>query len=152
LHDLDLTRMIAIQISPQILLVQQNDYLLIDKITSSINNTIPAWKNQMVLALGLAHTKSAIKVQREVTEATNEILRKNADMLKQSSVEAAAESERSIVDIETLKYTNESLISTLTEIEQIHVEGKKNREAAEVELRVIEGQLKEKMTEIAQQI
>ena len=148
LHDLELTRAISMQMAPQIRLVQQNNSVMIDKIQSSIVNTIPLWKNQMVLALGLAHSKDAIEAQRQVTDITNDLLRKNADTLKQSTIEAARESERGIVDIETLKHTNESLISTLDEVLTIQQEGRQKRQDAEVELRKIETDLKNKLLEI----
>lgn len=145
LHDLELTRVIAIQMAPQIRLVQNNDTLMSDKIQSTIVNTIPLWKSQMVIALGIAHSEQAAKVQREVTDLTNEMLKKNADRLKTASVNVAKESERGIVDIETLKTTNEQLISTLDEVLKIQVEGRQKRREAEVELRKIEGDLKDKL-------
>ena len=147
LHDLDLTRTICIQMAPQIRLVQNNNSIMIDKIQSSIVNTIPLWKNQMVLTLGLAHSQNAIAAQRQVTDITNELLRKNADTLKTGTVAAAKESERGIVDIETLQYTNESLISTLDEVLEIQREGREKRREAEVELRRIEDELKNKLLE-----
>ncbi|MCL2161638.1 MAG: toxic anion resistance protein [Betaproteobacteria bacterium] len=148
LHDLELTRNICIQMAPQIRLVQANDSVMIEKIQSSIVNTIPLWKNQMVLALGLAHSTQAIQAQRAVTDITNELLRKNADALKTSSIEAAKESERGIVDIETLKYTNQSLINTLDEVLHIQQDGRDKRRAAEHELVKIESELKTKLLEI----
>ncbi len=148
LHDLELTRNICIQMGPQIRLVQSNNSMMVEKIQSSLVNTIPLWKNQMVLALGLAHSKSAIEAQRAVTDITNQLLRKNADTLKTSTVEAARESERGIVDIETLKHTNESLIQTLDEVLKIQQEGRAKRQAAEVELSRIEEQLKAKLLEV----
>jgi len=148
LHDLELTRTISIQMAPQIRLVQNNNSVMIDKIQSSIVNTIPLWKNQMVLSLGLAHSKNAIEAQRQVTDITNQLLRKNADTLKQSTVETARESERGIVDIETLQYTNQSLISTLDEVLQIQQEGRDKRFLAEAELRRIEDELKNKLLEV----
>ncbi|MDL2233206.1 toxic anion resistance protein [Ruminococcaceae bacterium OttesenSCG-928-L11] len=148
LHDLELTRNICIQMGPQIRLVQANDSVMIEKIQSSISNTIPLWKNQMVLSLGLAHSERAIQAQRQVTDITNELLRKNADILKTSTVEAARESERGIVDIETLKHTNQSLIETLDEVLRIQQEGRDKRRTAEGELQRIEEELKSKLLEI----
>ncbi|MGI6403478.1 MAG: toxic anion resistance protein [Oscillospiraceae bacterium] len=148
LHDLELTRNICIQMGPQIRLVQSNNSIMVEKIQSSLVNTIPLWKNQMVLALGLAHSKSAIEAQRAVTDVTNQLLRKNADTLKASTIETARESERGIVDIETLQHTNESLIQTLDEVLQIQQEGRAKRRAAEVELSRIEEQLKTKLLEV----
>lgn len=148
IHDLDLTRNICIQMGPQIRLVQGNDSMMIEKIQSSIVNTIPLWKNQMVLTLGLAHSKSAIESQRKVTDLTNELLRKNADTLKISTIEAAKESERGIVDIETLKHTNQALIATLDEVMKIQSEGRAKRREAEAELSAIESELKIKLLEI----
>ncbi len=148
LHDLELTRMISIQTAPQIRLVQSSDTLMSEKIQSTIVNTIPLWKSQMVLALGVTHSEQAAKAQREVTNMTNELLRKNAATLKMATVEAAKESERGIVDIETLKTTNESLISTLDEVMRIQTEGHQKRQAAEVELNRIETELKAKLLEI----
>ena len=145
LHDLELTKMISLQMAPQIRLIQNNDSLMAEKIRSTLINTIPLWKNQMVLSLGVAHATEAAKVQRQVTDMTNELLSKNADILKTSSIETAKESERGIVDIETLKATNESLISTLDEILNIQTEGRQKRREAEIELRNIENQLKEKL-------
>ena len=131
--------------APQIRLIQNNDSLMSEKIQSTIVNTIPLWKSQIVLALGVAHSTNAAKVQREVTDMTNELLRKNAEILKTSTIETAKESERGIIDIETLKITNESLISTLDEILHIQTEGRQKRREAEVELRNIENQLKNKL-------
>ena len=148
LHDLELTRMISIQTAPQIRLVQSSDTLMSEKIQSTIVNTIPLWKSQMVLALGVTHSQQAAKAQREVTNMTNELLRKNAATLKMATVEAAKESERGIVDIETLKTTNESLISTLDEVMRIQTEGHAKRKAAELELNRIENELKAKLLEI----
>lgn len=145
LHDLELTKMISLQMAPQIRLIQNNDSLMAEKIQSTLINTIPLWKNQMVLSLGVAHATEAAKVQREVTDMTNELLRKNSEILKTSTMETAKESERGIVDIETLKATNESLISTLDEILNIQTEGRQKRREAEIELRNIENQLKEKL-------
>lgn len=148
LHDLDLTRMISIQMGPQIRLIQNNDTLMVDKIQSTLVNTIPLWKSQMVLALGVTHSKQAAEAQRGVTELTNQMLRKNAETLKMATVETARESERGIVDIETLRATNENLISTLDEVMQIQEEGRQKRAEAEVELRKLEGDLKQKLLSI----
>lgn len=149
IHDLELTRMISVQMAPQIRLVQNNDTTMSEKIQSTIVNTIPLWKSQMVLALGIAHSEQAVRAQREVTDMTNELLRKNAEALKMATVETARESERGIVDIETLKYTNESLISTLDEVLQIQMEGRQKRIEAEEELAKIEGELKAKLLQYA---
>lgn len=148
LHDLELTRTISVQMAPQIRLIQNNDAVMSEKIQSTINNTIPLWKNQMVLALGLAHSKEALETQRAVTDMTNELLKKNADMLKQGTVDIAQESERGIVDIETIAYTNQQLISTLDEVLRIQDEGRAKRKAAETELIRIETELKNKLLEI----
>jgi len=148
LHDLDLTRTVSIQMGPQIRLVQSTNSILVEKIQTSLMNTIPLWKNQMVLTLGLAHSQNALKAQRQVTDITNDLLRKNADTLKVNTIEAAKESERGIVDIETLKHTNESLISTLDEVLQIQSEGRMKRREAESELQRIEGELKSKLLEL----
>lgn len=145
LHDLELTRMISIQMAPQIRLVQGNDTLMADKIQTTLVNTIPLWKSQMVLALGVAHSGQAARAQREVSDMTNELLRKNAATLKMATIETAKESERGIVDIDTLKQTNESLISTLDEVLKIQEEGRTKRREAEVELNRIEGELKKKL-------
>ncbi|MEW9079985.1 toxic anion resistance protein [Terrisporobacter glycolicus] len=145
IHDLELTKMISLQMAPQIRLIQNNDTLMSEKIQSTIINTIPLWKSQIVLALGVAHATDAARVQREVTDMTNELLRKNAEILKTSTIETAKESERGIVDIETLRATNESLISTLDEILNIQTEGREKRREAEAELRNIENQLKNKL-------
>lgn len=148
LHDLELTRMISIQMGPQIRLVQNNDQLMAEKIQSTIVNTIPLWKNQMVLALGVNHANEAMQAQREVTNMTNELLRKNADTLKQATIDVAKESERGIVEIETLKHTNEQLISTFDEVLAIQKEGREKRQAAEAELRKMEGELRNKLLEV----
>lgn len=145
LHDLELTRMISIQMAPQIRLVQSNDTLMSEKIQSTLVNTIPLWKSQMVLALGVTHSEQAAKAQREVTDMTNELLKKNAETLKTATIDVAKESERGIVDIETLKQTNESLITTLDEVLKIQTEGREKRREAEAELGRIEGELKEKL-------
>lgn len=149
LYDLELTRNVSIQMAPQIRLVQGNDAMMAEKIQSSIVNTIPLWKSQMVLALGLANSQQAIEAQRAVTDMTNELLKKNAAALKQGTIEAARESERGIVDIETLQQTNRSLIETLDEVIKIQAEGRDKRAAAEVELGKIEGELKQKLLEIS---
>lgn len=149
LHDLELTRMISLQMGPQTRMLQNNDTLMIEKIQSSLVNTIPLWKSQMVLALGLAHSQQAIEAQRAVTDMTNELLKKNAATLKQGTIAAAKESERGIVDIETLQQTNRSLIETLDEVVKIQNEGREKRAAAETELGRIEGELKAKLLEIA---
>ena len=149
LYDLELTRNISVQMSPQIRLIQSNDTMMAEKIQTSIVNTIPLWKSQMVLALGLAHSQQAIDAQRAVTDMTNELLKKNAAALKQGTIEAARESERGIVDIETLQQTNRSLIETLDEVVKIQTEGRAKRVAAEAELGRIEGELKAKLLEMA---
>ena len=148
LHDLELTRTISIQLAPQIRLIQNGDTLMAEKIQSTVNNTIPLWKNQMVLALGLAHSQAAVEAQREVSNLTNELLKKNAEALKTGSVEIAKESERSIVDIETVRHTNEQLITTLDEVLRIQDEGRTKRLAAENEMIKIETELKNKLLEI----
>ena len=148
IHDLELTRMISIQTAPQIRLVQNNDTLMVEKIQSTIVNTIPLWKSQMVLALGVEHSSQAAAAQRQVTDMTNELLRKNAEKLKMATVETARESERGIVDMETLKATNESLISTLDEVMNIQKEGRQKRQEAEAELRNMEQELKTKLLQI----
>ena len=150
LYDLELTRNVSIQMGPQIRLIQSNDTMMAEKIQTTIVNTIPLWKSQMVLALGLAHSQQAIEAQRAVTDMTNELLKKNAATLKQGTIAAAKESERGIVDIETLQQTNRSLIETLDEVVKIQAEGKQKRAAAEAELGRIEGELKAKLLEIAQ--
>ena len=147
IHDLELTRMISIQTAPQIRLVQNNDTLMAEKIQSTIVNTIPLWKSQMVLALGVEHSTQAAQAQRQVTDMTNELLRKNAEKLKMATVDTARESERGIVDMETLKATNESLISTLDEVMNIQREGRQKRQEAEAELRTMEQELKNKLLE-----
>ena len=148
IHDLELTRMISIQTAPQIRHVQNNDTLMVEKIQSTIVNTIPLWKSQMVLALGVEHSTQAAEAQRKVTDMTNELLRKNAEKLKMATVETAKESERGIVDMETLKATNESLISTLDEVMNIQREGRQKRREAEAELQNMEQELKNKLLEI----
>lgn len=148
IHDLELTRMISIQTAPQIRLVQGNDTLMVEKIQSTIVNTVPLWKSQMVLALGVEHSAQAAAAQREVTDMTNELLRKNAQKLKMATVETAKESERGIVDMETLKMTNESLISTLDEVMQIQQTGRQKRREAEQEMMRLEGELKAKLLQM----
>ena len=148
LHDLELTRMISIQMGPQTRLLQNNDTLMVEKIQSSLVNTIPLWKSQMVLALGMEHSRQATAAQSAVTNMTNDLLKKNADMLKMGTVAVAKESERSIVDIETLQHTNQQLISTLDEVLTIQREGAAKRREAEVELSKIEGELKQKLMEL----
>ena len=148
IHDLELTRTISIQPAPQIRLVQGNDTLMVEKIQSTIVNTIPLWKSQMVLALGVEHSAQAAAAQREVTDMTNQLLRKNAEKLKMATVETAKESERGIVDIETLKMTNESLISTLDEVMHIQQEGRQKRREAEQEMMRLEGELKQKLLQV----
>ena len=148
LHDLELTRMISIQMAPQIRLVQNNNILMTEKIQSSLVNTIPLWKSQMVLALGISHSKKAMQAQREVTDMTNTLLKKNADTLKQATIQTAIETERGIVDIETLQHTNEQLISTLDEVLKIQEEGRVKRAEAQQELLRIEEQLNKKLLEV----
>ena len=148
LYDLELTRNISIQMGPQIRLIQSNDTMMAEKIQTTIVNTIPLWKNQMVLALGMAHSQQAMQAERAVTDATNELLRKNAATLKQGTIDIARESERGVVDIETLKQTNQELISTLDELNKIRADGKAKRAAAEAELGRIEGELRAKLLEV----
>ena len=148
IHDLELTRMISVQMGPQTRMLQNNDTLMVEKIQSSLVNTIPLWKSQMVLALGLEHSRQATAAQTAVTNMTNELLKKNADMLKMGTIAAAKEAERSVVDIETLEHTNQQLISTLDEVMNIQRDGAAKRRAAEVELGRIEGELKQKLMEL----
>ena len=148
IHDLELTRMISIQTAPQIRLVQNSDTMMVEKIQSTVVNTIPLWKSQMVLALGVEHASQAARAQRQVTDMTNELLRKNAEVLKMASIESAKESERGIVDLETLQNTNASLISTLDEVMKIQSDGREKRRAAEIELRKMEDELKNKLLQI----
>ncbi len=148
LHDLELTRMISIQMGPQTRLLQNNDTQMLEKIQSSLVNTIPLWKSQMVLALGLEHGRQATAAQTAVTNMTNDLLKKNADMLKMGTIETAREAERSVVDIQTLQHTNEQLISTLDEVMKIQTEGAQKRKEAEAELGRIEGELKQKLLEL----
>ncbi|MDO4672809.1 MAG: toxic anion resistance protein, partial [Porphyromonadaceae bacterium] len=147
-HDLELTRAISLQMAPQIRLVQGNDTQMSEKIQSTLVNTIPLWKSQMVLAIGVENSSRAAKAQREVTDMTNELLKKNAEKLKLATIDTAKEAERGIVDIETLKATNESLISTLDEVMKIQTEGREKRRAAELELNRIEGELKQKLLQM----
>ena len=148
LHDLELTRAISMQTAPQIRMVQSNDTIMVEKIQSTVVNTIPLWKSQIVIALGVEHSIQAAEAQRQVTDVTNELLKKNAEKLKLASVETAKESERGIVDIETLKATNESLISTLDEVMKIQQEGRVKRQEAEAEMQRMENELKHKLLEI----
>lgn len=149
LHDLELTRMVSIQTAPQIRLVQSSDTMMVEKIQSTIVNTIPLWKSQMVLALGVSHAEQAAKAQREVSDMTNELLKKNAEILKTASIESAKESERGIVDMETLKNTNANLIATLDEVMKIQAEGREKRRTAEIEMKQMEEELKGKLLEIS---
>lgn len=151
ISDLDLTRTIALQTAPQIRLVQAGEVTMIEKIQTTLVNTIPLWKSQMVLALGIANSEAAVKAQTAVTDMTNELLRKNADMLQTSTTQIARESERGVVDIETLQHTNEQLIKTFDEVMQIQQEGRQKRAEAEVEIRRLEGELKQKLLEVSQQ-
>lgn len=148
-HDLELTRMISLQMAPQIRLIQENDTAMSEKIQSTLVNTIPLWKSQMVIAIGLNHSTEAAKAQREVSDMTNELLRKNAETLKTATIETAKESERGIVDIETLKHTNQQLIATLDEVMKIQSEGREKRRAAEAELTNIEDEMRQKLLEIS---
>ena len=148
LYDLELTRTISIQTAPQIRMVQGNNTMMVEKIQSTLVNTVPLWKSQMVLALGVAHSNEAVKAQREVSDMTNELLKKNAETLKMATVETARETERGIVDMETLQHTNQTLISTLDEVMQIQQDGRQKRAEAEVELRRMENELKEKLLEV----
>ena len=148
LHDLKLTRQVALQMAPQIRLLQNNDSLLVERIQSTLSNTLPLWKSQMVLALGLYHSQSALKAQTAVTNMTNELLKKNAETLKMGTIETAKEAERGIIDIETLVQTNQSLIDTINEVVRIQSEGHQKRMAAEATLHQMEGQLKSKLLEL----
>ncbi|MCF0142333.1 MAG: toxic anion resistance protein [Parasporobacterium sp.] len=150
LYDLELSRTVSMQMAPQIRLIQNSDMLMVEKITSTINNTIPLWKNQMVLALGMIHADDAMKAQREVSEVTNELLKKNAEQLRAGTTEIAAESEKGIVEIETVQYANEQLIASLDEVLQIQAEGREKRRLAEGQLATIEAELKSKLLEIEQ--
>ena len=148
LHDLELTRTVSLQMGPQTRLLQNNDTLMVEKIQTSLVNTIPLWKSQMVLSLGMEHARQATAAQSAVTEATNDLLKKNADMLKMGTIATAKEAERSVIDIETLQHTNDQLISTLDEVINIQREGAEKRKSAEVELGRIEGELKQKLMEL----
>ena len=150
IHDLELTRMVSIQTAPQIRLVQSSDTMMVEKIQSTIVNTIPLWKSQMVLALGVTHAEQAAKAQREVSDMTNELLKKNAEVLKVSAIESAKESERGIIDMETLKTTNANLISTLDEVMKIQADGREKRRVAEEEMKVMENELKKKLLELSE--
>lgn len=150
LQDLDLTRTIAMQTAPQIRLIQNNDTVMVEKIQTTLVNTIPLWKSQMVLSLGIAHSAEAAKAQRQVSDITNELLKKNAEMLHMATVETARESERGVVDLETLQKTNADLIQTLDDVMRIQMEGRQKRQAAESEMRRMEGELKRKLLEIRQ--
>ena len=151
IYDLELTRNISMQMAPQIRLIQSNDTIMAEKIQSTLVNTIPLWKNQMVIAIGLEHSQDAAKAQREVTDMTNELLKKNAEALKTASIESARESERGIVDIETLTATNQMLIETFDEVMQIQADGRAKRQAAEAELGRIETEMKDKILEISRE-
>ena len=150
LHDLELTRMVSIQTAPQIRLVQSSDTMMVEKIQSTIVNTIPLWKSQMVLALGVTHAEQAARAQREVSDMTNELLRKNAEVLKTATIESAKESERGIIDMETLKNTNANLISTLDEVMKIQADGREKRRIAEQEMQNMENELKQKLLELSE--
>ena len=150
LHDLELTRMVSIQTAPQIRLVQSSDTMMVEKIQSTIVNTIPLWKSQMVLALGVTHAEQAARAQREVSDMTNELLRKNAEVLKTATIESAKESERGIIDMETLKNTNANLISTLDEVMKIQADGREKRRIAEQEMQTMENELKQKLLELSE--
>ncbi len=152
LHDLELTRTVSLQTGPQIRLIQNNDTAMVEKIQSTLVNTIPVWKSQMLIALGISHSKEALKAQNEVSEMTNKMLKENAENLKQATIETAKESERGIVDIETLTDTNKKLIETLEEVSKIQTEGREKRAAAQVELRKIETELHNKLTDIKENI
>lgn len=149
IHDLELTHMISLQMAPQIRMVQSNDTMMSEKIQSTVVNTIPLWKSQMLLAIGINHSQQAAKAHREVTDMTNELLRKNAEVLKTATIETVKETERGIVDMETLRVTNQSLISTLDEVAKIQTEGKQRRREAEQELGRLEGELKQKLLEMS---
>ena len=148
LHDLKLTRTISLQMAPQIRLLQNNNALLVERIQSTLNNTLPLWKNQMVLAMGMEHSKQAMQAQRAVTDMTNDLLKKNAEALKMGTIETAKESERGIIDLETLKKTNQDLIDTINEVNRIQTEGRQKRREAEVTLGDMEKELKKKLLEL----
>ena len=152
IHDLKLTRMIAIQTAPQIRLIQNNDQTLVEKIQSSIMNTIPLWKNQIVIAITMLRQQNALKLQKDVTKTTNELLAKNSEMLKTSSIEIAKENERGIVEIETLKKVNEDLMITLEETIKIQQEGRARRQQAEMELKTMEEDLKKKLVDLRDRV
>lgn len=152
LHDLELTRIVSIQTGPQIRLIQNNDTLMVEKIQSTLVNTIPLWKSQMLIALGISHSKEAAKAQNEVTEMTNKMLKENAENLKQATIDTAKQSERGIVDVETLTETNKKLIETLEEVQKIQAEGREKRAAAQVELRKIETELQNKLVDVKDEI
>lgn len=145
LHDLDLTRMVSIQMAPQIRMVQSSNSIMAEKIQTTIVNTIPLWKNQMVLALGMNHTEQAIRAQEKVTDLTNQLLKSNADKLKQNTIDTARATERGIIDLDTIKHTNEQLISSIEEVRNIQIEGKKNREQASLEIARLEDELKKNL-------
>ncbi|MDE6168269.1 MAG: toxic anion resistance protein, partial [Acetatifactor sp.] len=149
IHDLELTRTVSLQMAPQIRLIQNNDIVMSDKIQSTLVNTIPLWKSQMVIAIGLNHSTDAARAQREVSDMTNELLKKNAETLKLATVETARESERGIVDIETLQATNQTLISTLDEVMKIQKDGREKRAQAEVQLQKIEKEMRDKLLEMS---
>ena len=149
IHDLELTRTVSLQMAPQIRLIQNNDTVMSDKIQSTLVNTIPLWKSQMVIAIGLNHSTDAARAQREVSDMTNELLKKNAENLKVATLETAKESERGIVDIETLKTTNQTLITTLDEVLKIQQDGREKRRNAEVELQKLESDMREKLLELS---
>lgn len=151
IHDLELTRMVSLQMAPQIRLIQNNDTVMSDKIQSTLVNTIPLWKSQMVIAIGLSHSTDAAKAQHAVSDMTNELLKKNAETLKVATIETAKESERGIVDIETLQTTNQTLISTLDEVLKIQQEGREKRRSAEAELRRIENEMHDKLLDLSRQ-
>lgn len=152
LHDLELTRIVSIQTGPQIRLIQNNDTLMVEKIQSTLVNTIPLWKSQMLIALGISHSKEAAKAQNEVTEMTNKMLKENAENLKQATIDTAKQSERGIVDVETLTETNKKLIETLEEVQKIQAEGREKRAAAQVELRKIETELQNKLVDVKDEL
>lgn len=149
LHDLELTRMVSLQMAPQIRMMQSSNAVMVEKIQSTLVNTIPIWKNQMVLALGAHHTSQAIKAQKEVTDLTNQLLRKNADLLKMNSIETAKATERGVVDLDTIRYSNDQLISALTEVRDIQIQGQENRDKASQEIREMEINLKNQLLDIA---
>ena len=152
LHDLELTRVVSLQTGPQIRLIQNNDTAMVEKIQSTLVNTIPVWKSQMLIALGISHSKEALKAQNEVSEMTNKMLKENAENLKQATIDTAKESERGIVDIETLTDTNKKLIETLEEVSKIQIEGREKRAAAQIELRKIETELQNKLIDLKENI